>query len=253
MYIATQGPIGNSSPYKKSTITDFWRLVVTSQSRIIVMVANQIENGREKVGKYWPDKNKILDIKHGNKKILSIENIKEDFKQSYVKRTLIITAYFVDQIDMANYMHYNQNLQQNDIATNNASNTYSWKIYQYQYLEWPDHGVPDSPHNLVEFLTDIHREHEQLHLNVNQQTDDYPDGSRGKNGSLIVHCSAGVGRTGVVIAIDMIMDKIRWFGLYTEINIYKTLQKIRQYRKNMVQTKQQYKFIYDAVACYWDR
>ena len=48
----------------------------------------------------------------------------------------------------------------------------------------------------------------------------------------------------------MLMDKIRWFGLQTELNVYKTVQKIRQSRKTMVQTFEQYKFIYDAVACY---
>ena len=46
------------------------------------------------------------------------------------------------------------------------------------------------------------------------------------------------------------MDRIRWFGLHTEINIYKVVQKIRQNRRSMVQTSAQYKFIYDAVACY---
>merc|ERR1712226_1150884 len=107
-----------------------------------------------------------------------------------------------------------------------------------------------SPQHIVEFLTDIHREHEQLHLDSSKRLEDYPYGSRGENGSLLIHCSAGIGRTGTIISIDMLMDKIRWFGLQTEINVYKTVQKIRQYRKSMVQTNEQYKFIYDAIACY---
>ena len=48
----------------------------------------------------------------------------------------------------------------------------------------------------------------------------------------------------------MIMDKIRWFGLETEIDIFNTIQHIRNYRSQMVQSIEQYEFIYKAVKCY---
>ena len=75
-------------------------------------------------------------------------------------------------------------------------------------------------------------------------------GSEGAAGPLLVHCSAGVGRTGTFIAIDMLMDKLRWFGLNTEIDIYSTVQHIRNYRMSMVQSPDQYEFIYKALKCH---
>ena len=158
-YIATQGPLDpeDQNRGKRSTITDFWRLVVTSQSRIIVMIANCLENGQRKVGKYWPDKGKTMDIKHGRKDelILKIENINEEDKNFYVKRTLKVTAFLMDQLS-AEY-GYRGNKETQDKSM-------SWEVYQYHYTKWVDHGVAQSPEFVVEFLTDIHREHEQLNI-----------------------------------------------------------------------------------------
>ena len=75
-------------------------------------------------------------------------------------------------------------------------------------------------------------------------------GSEGSAGPMLVHCSAGVGRTGTFIAIDMLMDKLRWFGLNTEIDIHSTVQHIRSYRMHMVQSFDQYEFIYKALKCH---
>ena len=75
-------------------------------------------------------------------------------------------------------------------------------------------------------------------------------GSEGAAGPLLVHCSAGVGRTGTFIAIDMLMDKLRWFGMNTEIDIFSTVQHIRSYRGSMVQSPDQYEFIYKALKCH---
>jgi len=75
-------------------------------------------------------------------------------------------------------------------------------------------------------------------------------GSSSQAGPLLVHCSAGVGRTGTFIAIDMMMDRLRWFGINSEIDIYGTVQHIRNYRPCTVQTAGQYEFIYKAMKCY---
>ncbi|KAL1245210.1 Tyrosine-protein phosphatase corkscrew [Trichinella spiralis] len=62
-------------------------------------------------------------------------------------------------------------------------------VYHYQFLAWPDHGVPPNPGTVVNFLEEIN----QLESGM---TDKRP---------LIVHCSAGIGRTGTFIAIDLIL------------------------------------------------
>ena len=66
-------------------------------------------------------------------------------------------------------------------------------------------------------------------------------------GPIVTHCSAGIGRTGTVIALDMLMDRIRWFGLDTDISFFHTLRDIRKSRKDMVQSQVQYDFIAKAL------
>uniref|UniRef100_A0A3B5LWR2 Uncharacterized protein n=1 Tax=Xiphophorus couchianus TaxID=32473 RepID=A0A3B5LWR2_9TELE len=61
-------------------------------------------------------------------------------------------------------------------------------------------------------------------------------------------CSAGIGRTGTIIVIDILIDIIN--RLDCDIDIPKTIQMVRQQRSGMVQTEAQYKFIYMAVQQY---
>merc|ERR1712060_5493 len=175
---------------KQNTVTDFWRLVVSQHTRLIVMIAKCYENLRPKCAKYWPDKGKEEHHKHLGVNILTVKNIEEENKGPYIKRTLLLTVKHVDQLS-----HSQQKYLQRGSKTGNVA---QWKIYQYQYLGWPDHGCPESAQHIVKFLTDIHSEHEQLHLPTSRQQEDYPLGSKGQNGSLLVHCSAGVGRTGTI-------------------------------------------------------
>lgn len=65
---------------------------------------------------------------------------------------------------------------------------------------------------------------------------------------VVVHCSAGIGRTGTFIVIDMIIDQIKRQGLDCDIDIQRTIQMVRSQRSGMVQTEAQYKFVYMAVS-----
>ncbi|EAW88700.1 protein tyrosine phosphatase, non-receptor type 6, isoform CRA_a [Homo sapiens] len=106
------------------------------------------------------------------------------------------------------------------------------EIWHYQYLSWPDHGVPSEPGGVLSFLDQI-----------NQRQESLPHA-----GPIIVHCSAGIGRTGTIIVIDMLMENISTKGLDCDIDIQKTIQMVRAQRSGMVQTEAQYKFIYVAIA-----
>ena len=60
----------------------------------------------------------------------------------------------------------------------------------------------------------------------------------------MVHCSAGIGRSGAIIVIDMICDQIRKYGINFDIEVQKTVMHCREHRPGMVQTEAQYAFIY---------
>jgi protein tyrosine phosphatase len=68
-----------------------------------------------------------------------------------------------------------------------------------------------------------------------------------KRGAIVVHCSAGIGRSGAIIVIDMICDQIRKHGNNFAIDIKKTVMHCRDHRPGMVQTEAQYAFIYKAI------
>ncbi|XP_075586841.1 tyrosine-protein phosphatase non-receptor type 11 isoform X2 [Dermatophagoides farinae] len=107
-------------------------------------------------------------------------------------------------------------------------------VYHYHFMAWPDHGVPSDPGCVLNFLHEVNCKQESI-----------PD-----SGPIIVHCSAGIGRTGTFIVIDILIDQINHHGLDCEIDIQRTIQIVRTKRSGMVQTIAQYKFVYLAVQHY---
>ncbi|XP_033910241.2 tyrosine-protein phosphatase non-receptor type 11 isoform X1 [Acipenser ruthenus] len=198
VYIATQGCLQN-------TVNDFWNMVYQENTHVIVMTTKEVERGRNKCVRYWPDVDSQKE--YG---LLCVRNMEERPAQDYVLRELEIT--WLDREEPPRY------------------------IWHYQYLSWPDHGVPNEPGGVLSFLDQ-----------VNQAQQSIPD-----TGPIVVHCSAGIGRTGTIIVIDILVDIISRQGLDCDIDVPKTIQMVRRQRSGMVQTEAQYKFIYMAVQQYID-
>ncbi|XP_046556798.1 receptor-type tyrosine-protein phosphatase epsilon-like isoform X2 [Haliotis rubra] len=102
------------------------------------------------------------------------------------------------------------------------------EVTQYHYTSWPDHGVPTAP-SLVNFWR---------HVNICSKPND------GQAGPIIVHCSAGVGRTGTFIGLDILMNEAL---VEEKVNFFIVVLNMRDQRMNMVQTQGQYKFLHWAV------
>ena len=90
------------------------------------------------------------------------------------------------------------------------------EVTHFQYTAWPDHGVPQQSNSLLAFIRYVRVLH--------------PPGSAAP---LLVHCSAGIGRTGTFIALDSLM--LRMMDLQT-LNVYKFVMEMREQRAKMVQT-----------------
>ncbi|XP_053542194.1 receptor-type tyrosine-protein phosphatase kappa [Ictalurus punctatus] len=104
------------------------------------------------------------------------------------------------------------------------------EVKQFHFTGWPDHGVPYHATGLLSFIRRIKMS--------NPPT----------AGPIVVHCSAGAGRTGCYIVIDIMLDMAEREGV---VDIYNCVKALRSRRINMVQTEEQYIFIHDAIleAC----
>ncbi|KAL8198393.1 UNVERIFIED_CONTAM: protein tyrosine phosphatase, non-receptor type 11 [Gekko kuhli] len=196
VYIATQGCL-------QTTVNDFWAMVYQENAHVIVMTTREVERGRNKCFRYWPDKHCTKE--YGR---ISVRNIGEQEVQGYHIRDLEIVR--TDREERPR------------------------RIKHFQFFSWPDHGVPNEPGGVLHFLDQ-----------VNQAQRSFAD-----TGPIVVHCSAGIGRTGTIIVIDILMDTIHRQGLNCDIDIPKTIQMVRRQRSGMVQTEAQYKFVYMAVQQY---
>lgn len=204
-YIATQGPLPN-------TTTDFWRMVQQESSHLIVMLTTVIERGRPKCHQYWPLLGEDL-------------HMGPDFRVKCHAEVADETGSFVFR-----------ELQLSDRLTGEVRT-----IQHMQYLAWPDHGVPSDPELFLQFTqkmrtmrtTTLLQEIDNSLAKMRLMDDDEEEnaeatsaaGDQGAslespadidlrtstsihqfisaaNPPIIVHCSAGIGRTGVLILMD---------------------------------------------------
>ncbi|KAF6030556.1 hypothetical protein EB796_011137 [Bugula neritina] len=100
-------------------------------------------------------------------------------------------------------------------------------VKQFFVSFWPDFGCPDRTESLLN-LVRVVRSHMR------------PEG----RGPLVVHCSAGVGRTGTYVAVDRLLQRIQD---HDEIDIFSLVMEMREYRCRMVQTEDQYIYIHDCI------
>ncbi|XP_054974705.1 receptor-type tyrosine-protein phosphatase epsilon isoform X2 [Sorex araneus] len=99
-------------------------------------------------------------------------------------------------------------------------------VSQLHFTSWPDFGVPFTPIGMLKFLRKVKA------LNPAHA------------GPIVVHCSAGVGRTGTFIVIDAMMDMML---AEQKVDVFEFVSRIRNQRPQMVQTDMQYTFIYQAL------
>lgn len=117
-------------------------------------------------------------------------------------------------------------------------------IKQFHFLAWPDHGVPSSPIPLLHMLQAVDLEHEAVLANLKAAS---PDSAQPRS-PILVHCSAGIGRTGTFIIIHTVLKKLREEGKsVNDVNMKNLVARIRQQRAGCLTQACQYLFCYEAV------
>ncbi|XP_031641579.1 protein tyrosine phosphatase receptor type Fa isoform X3 [Oncorhynchus kisutch] len=184
--IATQGPL-------PETLSDFWRMVWEQRTNTIVMMTRLEEKSRVKCDQYWPSRG----------------------TETYG----MIQVTMLDTVELATYSVRTFALYKNGSSEKR-------EVRQFQFMAWPDHGVPEYPTPTLAFLRRV---------KSCNPTD---------AGPMVVHCSAGVGRTGCFIVIEAMLERMKH---EKSVDIYGHVTCMRAQRNYMVQTEDQYVFIHEAL------
>ncbi|XP_043478351.1 tyrosine-protein phosphatase non-receptor type 5-like isoform X2 [Leptopilina heterotoma] len=184
-YIATQGPLIN-------TIDDFWRMIWSERSPVVVMITRLHEAAKTKCDAYFPVEENSR-INTGSYEIMVMSVVSRD---GYTVRDLEIRH----QSERRNILHY-------------------W------YDSWPDHAVPQEADTLVSLAAEVNN----------------------LSGPIIVHCSAGIGRTGCFIALANGMTQLIRDG---NVDVLGILCQMRYDRGGMIQTAEQYEFVHRALCLF---
>ena len=197
----------------KNTIDDFWTMCFDYDINIIIMLCNLEENGKEKCVEYW-------------------ENDKRDLKDSTASTmdTNFIINYTTEQINN-DIIIRNINIRDKNKEENNEK-----IIKQIHYGSWPDHQSLD--------IQDIYGNILFMFNLVDKEIGHNP---------IVVHCSAGVGRTGTFIALynlyrDILNQIHEKNNKNITINFMNLVRKLKEMRMHLVETEDQYKLIYKFVS-----
>ncbi|XP_054993886.1 receptor-type tyrosine-protein phosphatase F isoform X11 [Sorex araneus] len=185
-YIATQGPL-------PETMGDFWRMVWGQRTATIVMMTRLEEKSRVKCDQYWPARG----------------------TETYG----LIQVTLLDTVELATYTV-------RTFALHKSGSSEKRELRQFQFMAWPDHGVPEYPTPILAFLRRV-KACNPLDA-----------------GPMVVHCSAGVGRTGCFIVIEAMLERMKH---EKTVDIYGHVTCMRSQRNYMVQTEDQYVFIHEAL------
>ncbi|KAG0051935.1 hypothetical protein BGZ89_003361 [Linnemannia elongata] len=154
-----------------STFLDFWKVIWEQNSRVVVMLTREVEMGRVKCHKYWPT---------AQEPVLDLGAVQVTFLSEYQPHGDSSSSVLVRQMRLRH-------------TTTSSSHEAERTITQLQYTGWPDFGVPETPLEVLQLieLADTHN-------------------MPASAGPMVVHCSAGCGRTGAFCVIDSVLSELKY-------------------------------------------
>ncbi|KAI5614981.1 tyrosine-protein phosphatase non-receptor type 21 isoform X2 [Silurus asotus] len=190
-----------------NTCHDFWQMVWEQGVNVIAMVTAEEEGGRSKSHRYWPK----LGSKHN----------------SATHGKFKVTTKF--RTDSGCYAT-------TGLKVKHLLSGQERTVWHLQYTDWPEQGCPEYVQGFLAYLEEIQ--------SVRRHTNSMLDASKNPKPPVVIHCSAGVGRTGVVILTELMISCLEH---NERVEVPVMLNHLRLQRMLMVQTVTQYKFVYQVL------
>ncbi|XP_008287069.1 tyrosine-protein phosphatase non-receptor type 7 isoform X1 [Stegastes partitus] len=232
-YIATQGPMVH-------TVADFWDMVWQERSSIIVMVTRLKENN-EKCEVYWPQP------RDGTERVVEEDEDQEELgrRQDGEEDTSRFGRFLLRVKDVQEKDGFTVTDMEIQLGPERRS------VRHYWFTSWPDHHIPQCTAPLLRLVEEVET-YRKSPVQPITAPDPRPGTGPGPGpgpclGPIVVHCSAGIGRTGCFIASSIGCRQLRDGG---RVDVLETVCQLRLDRGGMIQTTEQYQFLYSTLAQY---
>merc|ERR1712137_569214 len=193
------------------TFDDFWRMVWETQIKVVVMLTPCEERGQRKAHEYWPEQGEQKQFRH-----------------------IVVTCLLAKEVEVFTVRCLRLSLFSPEGQLKEQRN-----LFHIQHNQWNDMGSTSkrSVFQLIKLINACSKR-------TNRSTE-----------PIIVHCSAGIGRAGTFIAIDEALRRVQQYQLSHQdpeklLDIFGIVRLLRSQRRGMVQTLNQYQFIYQVLHEY---
>lgn len=212
------------------TCGDFWRMICDNDISLIVMLTGFVENNKVKCAPYFAE---------GPGQVVAFGKYS------------ILTA----RVEMLSGGVVSRLLR---VSEKGGVNPTCKEVSHLHLTDWPDHGVPGSASSLLEICAEA-RSYRKRGIRANDSSESCP---------VAVHCSAGIGRSGVFCTVDSVLQSLLalcedvqgsepslkpFMDICEQLNLLHIVEHLRRQRGGMVQTTDQYAFCYTAVLALLER
>lgn len=189
----------------ENTVVDFWQMIWEQNVQVIVAATDDKIDSRGACHPYWPDDSPCSKARFGS---FEVETLSVRDEGAYKARTLSVRQGGTKRARTICHLHF---------------------------TDWPDNRVPESPNAFLEFLEELESARQTINSSKLAEL---------TAGPVVVHCTAGVGRTGVLILTDLMIACLQ---NNQRLNVVKSLTHLRSQRMFLVANFGQYRFVYATL------
>lgn len=287
-YICTQAPV-------PETLVDFWRMIWEQEVNLVVMLTRLEEGDRIKAHRYWPTMEKLYKSYKGQFQVTILSEKVLVEEQIVVRRFALKDVRVVIPLELSSEGEESDDetpAEDSDVAESNPALEDSDEedvdpdarvVTQLHYIGWPDHGVPNNFVYILEMLKLVDGQQKKQQLlkekEAREKANSKTTSALKRKASalkatkaartlsavppIVVHCSAGVGRSGTFVVAHMELTRLReryrerfgdgdvtedrWKQILNEedIHVGSAVKTLRRDRRTMVQREEQLLFLYE--------